>query len=183
MPASSPGSLALSAAAHAGTATIEKAAGQEGRRRSLLHLPPDISDFTGREDQVGQVTRLIAAASGSTRNAPPIVCLSGQGGSGKSALAIHVAHGIGRDFPGGQLYATVRGADAGAQDPADVLAGFLRELGVDGDDIPEGTDERARMYRAQLAGQRVLVVLDDAADEAQVRPLLPGSAGCAVLVT
>jgi tetratricopeptide (TPR) repeat protein len=113
----------------------------------------------------------------------PIVCVSGQGGAGKTALAIHVAHQVGGDFPDGQLYVNLRGADASAQDPADVLAGFLRELGVDGDDIPEGIDERARMYRALLAGQCILVVLDDAADEAQVRPLLPGSAGCAVLVT
>ncbi len=66
---------------------------------------------------------------------------------------------------------------------ADVLAGFLRELGVEGTDIPEGLDERARMYRAQLAGRRMLVVLDNATDEAQVRPLLPGSPGCAVLIT
>jgi hypothetical protein len=65
----------------------------------------------------------------------------------------------------------------------DVLAGFLRELGIKGLDIPEDLDERGRMYRALLAGRRVLVVLDNAADEAQVRPLLPGSAGCAVLVT
>jgi tetratricopeptide (TPR) repeat protein len=183
-PAASRGSLALSAATTGTrTVTIEQAAGHDGRRRSLLHLPPDISDFTGRAEQVDEVTRVIAAALGSVRNAPPIVCLSGQGGSGKTTLAIHVAHKIGCDFPDGQLYTNLRGADASAQDPADVLAGFLRELGVDGGDIPEGMDERARMYRAQLAGQRVLVVLDDAADEAQVRPLLPGSAGCAVLVT
>ena len=183
-PAVSRSSFAASATATAArTATIEPAAGHVGRRRSLLHLPPDISDFTGRADQVSEVTRLIAAALGGARNAPPIVCLSGQGGSGKTALAIHVAHQVGGDFPDGQLYTNLRTADASAQDPADVLAGFLRELGVDGDDIPEGMDERARMYRAHLAGQRVLVVLDDAADEAQVRPLLPGSTGCAVLVT
>jgi tetratricopeptide (TPR) repeat protein len=182
--AASRGSLAMSATvAAAGTATIEQASGRDGRRRSLLHLPPDISDFTGRAEQVTQVTRLIAAARESARSAPPIVCLSGPPGSGKTTLAIHVAHRIGRDFPDGQLYASLRGAGAGARDPADVLAGFLRELGIDGGDIPEGLDERARMYRAQLAWQRVLVVLDGASDEAQVRPLLPGSAGCAVLVT
>src|SRR5258708_7319397 len=161
-----------------------QAAGHEGRRRSLLvHLPPDIGDFTGGAEQVEQVSGLMATAAGSTQAALPIVCVSGQGGAGKSALAIHVAHRVGGHFPDGQLYTDLRGADASAQDPADVLAGFLRELGVDGYDIPEGMDERARMYRAQLAGQRVLVVLDDAADQAQVRPLLPGSAGCPVLVT
>jgi hypothetical protein len=64
-----------------------------------------------------------------------------------------------------------------------VLAGFLRELGVDGSDIPEALDERSRMYRTLLAGCRVLVVLDNAVDESQVRPLLPGGRGCAVLIT
>ena len=178
------GSVALmAAAAPARTAVIEKAGGHDGRRRSLLHLPPDIGDFTGRAEQVEQVSRLINGTAGSAQAALPIVCVSGQGGAGKSTLAIHVAHQVGSHFPDGQLYTNLRGADASAQDPADVLAGFLRELGVDGGDIPEGIDERARMYRAQLAGQRVLVVLDDAADESQVRPLLPGSAGCAVLVT
>ena len=162
---------------------VQQFAGYDGRRgHALLHLPPDVRDFTGRAEQVGQVIRLIAAA-GAARTALPIVCLSGQAGVGKTTLAIHVAHKIGADFPGGQLYTNLRGADDRAQDPADVLAGFLRELGVDGADIPEGIDERARMYRAHLAGQRVLVMLDNAADEAQVRALLPGSPGCAVLVT
>jgi tetratricopeptide (TPR) repeat protein len=182
-PAGAPGSRGITAMpAASGTATLQRAAGADVRRRALLHLPPDIRDFTGRAEQVGQVCRLIAAAVGSVSAAPPIVCVCGRGGAGKTALAIHVAHRLGGDFPDGQLYVNLRGAD-GAQDPADVLAGFLRELGVDGADIPEGTGERARMYRAQLAGLRVLVVLDDAADEAQVRPLLPGSWGCAVLVT
>jgi len=111
------------------------------------------------------------------------VCLSGQAGIGKTTLAIHVAHRVGGEFPDGQLYANLRGADARGQDPAEVLAGFLRELGIGGTDIPEGLDERARMYRAQLAGRWMLVVLDNAANEAQVRPLPPGSAGCAVLIT
>jgi tetratricopeptide (TPR) repeat protein len=171
------------ASPHAATATIPLAIGADIRRRSLLHLPPDIRDFTGRWDQVDQVSELIAAAAEGELAAPPIVCLSGQGGTGKSTLAIHVAHRIGGDFPDGQLYANLRRADADTLDPADVLAGFLRELGVDGTDIPEGIGDRARMFRAQLAGLRVLVVLDDAADEAQVRPLIPGNPECAVLVT
>ena len=157
-------------------------AGDARHGRALLHLPPDTRDFTGRAEQVSEVTRLIAAAA-AWGTALPIVCLSGQAGVGKTTLAIHVAHRVGGEFPDGQLYANLRGSDARGQDPAEALAGFLRELGVDGTDIPEGLDERARMYRANLAGQRMLVVLDNAADEAQVRPLLPGSLGCAVLVT
>ena len=167
-----------------GTPGVKELIASDSRHgRALLHLPPDIRDFTGRAEQVGEVTRLIAAAAASSGTALPIVCLSGQAGVGKTTLAIHVAHRISGEFPDGQLYTNLRGTDARGQDPADVLAGFLRELGVDGTDIPEGLDERARMYRAQLAGRRMLVMLDNAADEAQVRPLLPGSPGCAVLVT
>ena len=184
-PAASRSGLGLSRTrAFAGTSVVDQVAGYDGRRmRSLLHLPPDIRDFTGRAEQVDQVARQIAAAVGSAQTALPIVCLSGQAGVGKTTLAIHVAHRIGEEFPDGQLYTNLRGAGTRAQDPAEVLAGFLRELGVDGADIPEGIDERARMYRAHLAGQRILVLLDNAADEAQVRPLLPGTPGCAVLVT
>src|SRR6185437_775419 len=145
--------------------------------------PPDTRDFTGRAEQAAEVTRLIATAAGNTGTALPIVSLSGQAGVGKTTLAIHVAHMVAGEFPDGQLYSNLRGADSRGQDPADVLAGFLRELEVDGANIPEGIEERARMYRTRLAGRRVLVVLDNAADEAQVRPLLPGSPGCAVLVT
>jgi tetratricopeptide (TPR) repeat protein len=178
--------LARSAATPVAGGTLgvrELIASHDRNGRALLHLPPDIRDFTGRADQVGEITRLIAAAAASSGTALPIVCLSGQPGIGKTTLAIHVAHLSGGVFPDGQLYTNLRGADSRGQEPAEVLAGFLRELGVGGTDIPEGLDERARMYRAQLAGRRMLVVLDNAADEGQVRPLLPGSAGCAVLVT
>lgn len=91
-------------------------------------------------------------------------------GIGKATLAIHVAHKLRDEFPDGQMYANLRGGEVKAADPASVLAGFLRELDVDGRDIPEDLDERARMYRTLLAGQRVLLVLDNAVDENQVRP-------------
>jgi hypothetical protein len=161
-----------------GTAGVKELIASDGRHgHALLHLPPDTRDFTGRAELVSEVTRLIAAAAANSGTAFPIVCLSGQAGIGKTTLAIHVAHRVSGEFPDGQLYANLRGTDPRGQDPADVLAGFLRELGVDGADIPEGLDERARMYRADLAGRSILVVLDNAADEAQVRPLLPGSPG------
>jgi tetratricopeptide (TPR) repeat protein len=151
--------------------------------RALLHLPADINDFTGRYEQADKASRLVTAEGGRANTAVPITVISGKAGIGKTALALHVAHKISDRFPDGQMYANLRGTEADALDPAEVLAGFLRELGVDGADIPERVDDRARMYRARLADRRVLVVLDNAADEAQVRPLLPGTAGCAVLVT
>jgi tetratricopeptide (TPR) repeat protein len=151
--------------------------------RVLLHLPADIDDFTGRGEQAEKVARLIAPDNSRSSTAVAIAVISGKAGIGKTALALHVAHKIGQRFPDGQMYANLRGAEASALDPAEVLAGFLRDLGVAGADIPEYVDDRARMYRARLADRRVLVVLDNAADEAQVRPLLPGTPGSAVLVT
>lgn len=109
----------------------------------------------------------------------------GPPGADSIPLALRVAHGLRERFPDGQLYVDLRGADrTAAADPAEVLAGFLRGLGVDGPAVPADAGERAALYRSLLAGRRVLVLLDNAADEDQVRALLPGSApGCAVLVT
>ena len=104
--------MAAAAALSGGAPWSRCGAASDGRRRSLLHLPPDIRDFTGRAEQVDQVIRLIVAAVGETQAALPIVCLSGQGGAGKTTLAIHVAHRIGGDFPDGQLYTNLRGAEA-----------------------------------------------------------------------
>jgi tetratricopeptide (TPR) repeat protein len=112
-----------------------------------------------------------------------VSAVTGTAGVGKSALAVHVAHQLAAAFPDGQLYASLRGAHPHPLDPAEVLGGFLRALGVDGAAIPSAVEERAGLYRSLLAGRRVLVVLDDAGGEAQVRPLLPGSPTCAVLVT
>ncbi len=145
-------------------------------------LPPDIADFTGRTKQV---TEMVDAVSWRPEPyaAVPIVAVTGRGGVGKTTLAVHVAHRLRSRFPDGRLYVGLRGTDAAPADPADVLGRLLRRLGVDGAAIPEDPDERAELYRARLDGRRVLIVLDNAADEPQVRPLLPGSPACAVIVT
>jgi NB-ARC domain len=98
-------------------------------------------------------------------------------------LAVHAAHQLGSQFPDGQLYINLRGAEVQALDPPEVLGRFLRAFGVEGHSIPDAVDERADLYRSLMADRRVLVLLDNAADEAQVRPLLPAGAGNAVLVT
>jgi DNA-binding SARP family transcriptional activator/predicted negative regulator of RcsB-dependent stress response len=143
-------------------------------------LPPDIDDFTGREAAVAELEALL---EGDQATAVVISAVAGKAGVGKTALAVRVAHRLRPRFSGGQLYVNLRGAEPEPLDPADVLAGFLRALGVESAAIADGLDERSRQYRARLADDRVLVVLDNAAGEAQVRPLLPGGRDCAALVT
>jgi len=150
------------------------------RGAEFQQLPPDIDDFTGREEQINRIAGLISAGRG---KAVPIVGIFGKAGVGKTALALRVAHAVGDQFLDGQMYSNLRGVEASIVDPAVALAIFLRELGVDSADIPENTDDRARMFRARLSHRRMLIVLDNAANEAQVRPLLPWSSGCAVIVT
>ncbi|WP_441223908.1 BTAD domain-containing putative transcriptional regulator [Phytohabitans sp. LJ34] len=144
-------------------------------------LPPDIPDFTGREGPVGELRHLLT--DGRPSSALAVAGVAGMGGVGKTTLAVHVAHLAAPAYPDGQLYANLRGTEAVALDPGDVLARFLRALGVDARAIPNDPVERGEMFRTRLAGRRVLVVLDNAASEEQVRPLLPGAASCAVLVT
>jgi predicted ATPase len=113
-----------------------------------------------------------------------ISAIGGTAGVGKTALAVQWAHEVAGRFPDGQLYVNLRGyAPDRPMSTADALAGFLRGLGVPGQDIPPGEDERAARFRSLLAGRKLLVVLDNAGSVEQVRPLLPGSPSCAVLVT
>jgi DNA-binding SARP family transcriptional activator len=147
-------------------------------------LPADVADFTGREDQVRHLCDLLAGGGAEADpGAVRIALVAGSGGLGKTSLAVHAAHRVRGSFPDGQLYVDLLGATSQPLLPADVLARFLRDLGVDGRDIPADNDERAARYRTVLAGRRVLIVLDNARDAAQVRSLLPGTASCAVLVT
>ncbi|MEU4739766.1 BTAD domain-containing putative transcriptional regulator [Actinosynnema sp. NPDC023658] len=142
-------------------------------------LPLDIGDFTGR---VAEQERLVARLTEDT-GAVRVCAISGQPGAGKSTLAAHVAHVVRDHFTDGQLYANLRGVQAVPADPFEVLAGFLRALGVVDTAIPVELEERAQLYRTLIADRRVLVVLDDARDERQLRPLLPGGAMCALLVS
>ncbi len=147
-------------------------------------LPADVADFTGRDDQVRHLVDLLSSAGADDEaGAVRIALVAGAGGLGKTSLAVHAAHRVRGSFSDGQLYVDLLGATPLPLPAADVLARFLRDLGVDGREIPVDEDERAARYRTILAGRRMLIVLDNARDAAQVRTLLPGSASCAVLVT
>lgn len=148
--------------------------------RAPCLLPPDIGDFTGR---AGELSVATGALVGEGRDGVPVVALSGSPGVGKTTLAVHLAHLLRDRFPGGQLFVDLGGIEGLRLEPAQVHAAFLRALGVDNAAIPHDGMERAALYRGLLTGRRVLIVLDNAADESQVRPLLPGSPGCAVIVS
>lgn len=143
--------------------------------RSVCLLPPAIRDFTGRKAEIAEVVEGLTAP----RDATSVVVVSGPAGVGKSALAVKASHLAMDAFPDGQLYAELQGT-GGPLPPGDVLGRLLRALGAE---PPDDAAERADLFRSLVAGRRLLLVLDDAGREAQVRPLLPGSAGCGVLVT
>lgn len=144
------------------------------------HLPPDVGDFSGRAVDLRTVLRL--AAPDPDRTATPVVVISGSGGVGKSALAVHAAHRLRASYPDGQLFADLRGSDRDVT-TAEVLGRFLGALGVAAADLPAGLDDRVELYRRTVSGRRLLVVLDNARAEAQVRRLLPGETGCLVIIT
>lgn len=181
--AGTPGSIALGRV-DAGAAAVEVPAAPVPAGSSPMQLPADIVDFTGRELHVQQVCDLLS--TGDVEDSPgavPVALVAGAGGLGKTTLAIHAAHRLRSKYPNGQLYVDLQGATGQPLAPAEVLARFLRDLGVDGAQIPAGQEERAAQYRTRLNGRRMLLLLDNARDAAQVRPLLPGTATCAVIVT
>jgi DNA-binding SARP family transcriptional activator len=146
-------------------------------------LPATVPDFTGRTAFVKELSEVLAGAGEGAGRVMAVSALAGIGGVGKTTLAVHVAHQARSAFPDGQLYVDLQGAGARAAEPETVLGSFLRALGTADSAIPDSLQERAALYRSVLDGRRVLVLLDNAKDAAQVRPLLPGTEGCAALVT
>jgi DNA-binding SARP family transcriptional activator len=145
-------------------------------------LPATVADFTGREAVVRELGEQLAEASQEC-GVMAVSAVAGIGGVGKTTLAVHVAHAAREAFPDGQLYVDLQGTEPRPAEPEVVLAGFLRALGVPNPAIPESLAERAALYRSTLDGRRVLALLDNAYDAAQIRQLLPGTPGCAALVT
>ncbi|MEU9338183.1 BTAD domain-containing putative transcriptional regulator [Streptomyces sp. NPDC048290] len=154
-------------------------------------LPADLPTFTGRRTELGHLTALLLdevpppAAPGTRPPGMAIAVVNGMPGVGKTALALHWAHRVAHRFPDGTLHVDLRGygPGGGPREPGQVLEAFLAALGVAPSAVPAGLDARAALYRSVLADRRVLIVLDNARDIAQVQPLLPGAAGCLVLVT
>ncbi|MEQ4305311.1 tetratricopeptide repeat protein [Plantactinospora sp. B6F1] len=155
------------------------------RAQRPAQLPADVTNFTGRTASLRRLDTLLAASTGDQApNAVVIAAIGGTAGVGKTALAVHWAHRVADRFPDGQLYVNLRGYDPEQPMPAaEALACFLTALGVTGQDIPLNPKERAARYRSEVAGRRMLILLDNAATVAQVRMLLPGTGSCLVVVT
>jgi tetratricopeptide (TPR) repeat protein len=144
-------------------------------------LPAAVRHFAGREAELAALAGQVADAAGTV----VISAVGGTAGIGKTALAVQFAHQVAGQFPDGQLYVNLRGFDPAGSPvtPAEAIRGFLEAFDVPPGQIPVALDAQAALYRSLLAGRRVLVVLDNASDAGQVRPLLPGSPGCMVVVT
>jgi DNA-binding SARP family transcriptional activator len=178
--AADPGLLVTRSGAPAGAAGE---GGMPGRAPGPRQLPAAVRHFTGRVlemDELLGLPQMIPAGG-----AAMVSSIDGMAGVGKTTLAVTAAHRLAERFPDGQLFMDLHGYTAGHEprDPGAALSGLLRALGVAQRQIPGDLEERAALYRARLAGTATLLILDNAASEAQVRPLLPGTAGCLVLVT
>ncbi|MET9883429.1 BTAD domain-containing putative transcriptional regulator [Streptomyces sp. NPDC006430] len=146
-------------------------------------LPPNIPDFTGRQETVANLRRTLCDAAEQTAVSAAVCVVHGMGGVGKTTVAVHAAHGARDRFPDGQLYVDLRGASSDPADPYAVQQSFLLALGMSPRNIPADPIERTALYRTRLAGGRLLLLLDNAVSSEQVRPLLPSTAGCAALIT
>jgi DNA-binding SARP family transcriptional activator len=150
-------------------------------RFPMRQLPSALADFTGRTAEVAGLTSLLAPSP--ERIGVPVAVISGPPGVGKTALALQAAHLTRHLFPDGQLYIGLAGSTRLPRDPGDVLGELLRALGLCEAAIPESAGERAALFRSRTSGRHMLVMADDAGSADQVRPLIPGAAGCAVIVT
>jgi tetratricopeptide (TPR) repeat protein/DNA-binding SARP family transcriptional activator len=168
-----------------GHGAADRAAGRAARKAATpRQLPAGVGQFTGRARELAVLSRLADQAARGTGTVV-ISAIGGMAGIGKTALAVHLAHRVAGRFPAGQLYANLRGFGPSGTPAAarEVIRGFLDALGVPPGQIPAGLDAQAALYRSATAGRRLLIVLDNARDEQQVRPLLPSTPGCLVLVT
>jgi tetratricopeptide (TPR) repeat protein/transcriptional regulator with XRE-family HTH domain len=158
---------------------------QRGDRAAPRQLPAAVADFTGRAAELHRLTQVLDAAGAGRPGTVVISAISGMAGVGKTTLALYWAHQVAGRFPGGQLYVNLRGFDpSGTPVTApEAVRGFLDALGVAPDRIPASPEAQAGLYRSLLAGRRMLIVLDNARDEQQVRLLLPASAGTLIVVT
>ncbi|MGY0067827.1 AfsR/SARP family transcriptional regulator [Streptomyces sp. QTS137] len=147
-------------------------------------LPYDLSDFTGRRTELTRIVGLATTAS-ARENRARIIAIDGMGGTGKTSLAVHAAHQLAGDYPDGQLHLDLRGFTPGeeAMRPGSALDVLLRMLGIPGERIPADLQSRAALWRSALVGRRMLLLLDNAVDAAQLRPLLTAAPGCLVLIT
>jgi DNA-binding SARP family transcriptional activator/tetratricopeptide (TPR) repeat protein len=152
--------------------------------RARNNLPGDVADFTGRDQELRE---LLAGLPGQDKTAQTVMiaAVDGMAGVGKTALAVHASRLLADRYPDGQLFIDLHGHTPGRHptDPAAALDSLLRAIGVPGEHIPETLESRTGLWRAELAGRKVLVLLDNAASASQVRPLIPGAAGCLALVT
>ncbi|KJY27943.1 transcriptional regulator [Streptomyces sp. NRRL S-495] len=187
-----PASTAPASTAPVSTAPARTPAARPSDHRGLPHgvpvpseLPPEVAGFAGRTEELAALDSLVAPHADGAGPVPAVGLVTGVAGVGKTGLAVRWAHRVRDRFPDGTLFADLRGySDEHALTTADdVLGRFLRALGVESDAVPSGSEDRVALYRSLLAGRRVLIVLDNVRTFAQLRPLLPGSAGCTVLAT
>ncbi|MER5478469.1 BTAD domain-containing putative transcriptional regulator [Streptomyces sp. NPDC002734] len=160
-------------------------AGAETPAAAPCTLPQDLSDFTGRHEELAALLNHVKARNETSEGYTPLIAIDGMGGSGKTSLAVRAARQAADLFPDGQLHIDLRGYTPGEPSvtPSSALDSLLRALGTPGDRIPDDLEGRAALWRSTLAGRRTLLLLDNARDVGQVLPLLPAEPGCLVLVT
>jgi len=186
--AADPALIATASATLAVTDALVRVAGEAAPVSAAAEvrysLPPDTVAFTGRSEELDQITAAVAGAAG-PGGVVTVGAIDGMPGVGKTALAVHVAHVLSGRFPDRQLFIDLHAHTPGREPLAaeDALAGLLTAAGVDPRFVPEDLDGRAALWRDRMAGQRALLVLDNAYSSAQVGPLLPGGGECVVLVT